>query len=68
MHTPTPAQLQSAKAAYQRYGSVTDFKNFRGDPMPEFEQLPNTIQAAWVAAVWPYEETLEWLRGGTDAT
>ena len=49
----TPEQLAAAKAAYTRYGQVTDFKNFRGDPMPEFEQLPAKIQEAWVAAVKP---------------
>jgi hypothetical protein len=46
---PTEAQLVQAKAAYTRYGAVTDFKNFQGNPMPEFEKLPETIQCAWVA-------------------
>lgn len=41
----------SAKAAYHRYGSVTDFKNFRGEPMPKWEELPEKIQQAWIAAV-----------------
>jgi hypothetical protein len=47
---PTDAQLVQAKAAYARYGAVTDFKNFQGNPMPEFEKLPEAIQCAWAAA------------------
>lgn len=39
-----------ALKAYQAYGKVTDFKNFRGEPMPLFEELPEKIQLAWVAA------------------
>jgi hypothetical protein len=50
----TPAsQLEIAKAAYLRYGQVTDFKNFRGDPMPNFEELNDTIKNAWIAAACP---------------
>ncbi len=41
---------QLARVAYKAYGQVTDFKNFRGEPMPEFDQLPETIQKAWVEA------------------
>lgn len=41
---------QRAEEAYARYGAVTDFKNFRGDPMPAFADLPEKIQAAWEAA------------------
>lgn len=39
-----------AKRAYHSYGKVTDFKNYQGNPMPEWEALSETIQAAWVAA------------------
>ena len=39
-----------AKAAYAAYGAVTDFKNFRGELMPEWENLPEKIQQAWRAA------------------
>lgn len=39
-----------AKVAYHAYGAVTDFKNFRGDPMPAFEDLTDKIQEAWEAA------------------
>lgn len=47
---PTVEQLTAARAAYQRYGSVTDFKNFQGNPMPAFDALPYPIQCAWAAA------------------
>lgn len=39
-----------AKDAYIEYAKVTDYKNFRGKPMPLFEDLPATIKAAWLAA------------------
>lgn len=39
-----------AAQAYDAYGGVTDHKNFRGDPMPEWDALPAKIQEAWIAA------------------
>jgi hypothetical protein len=39
----------SGKDLYQIYGSVTDFKNFQGNPMPEWEALPDKIKLAWEA-------------------
>ena len=42
------------RAAYHRYGQVTDFKNFRGDPMPKWEDLGEKIQQAWIAAAKQY--------------
>lgn len=39
-----------AQEAYRAYGEVTDFKNFQGNPMPEWGDLPDTIQDAWRAA------------------
>jgi hypothetical protein len=44
-----------AKEAYHAYGSVTNFKNYQGLPMPKWEDLTPTIRKAWVAAsekVW----------------
>lgn len=46
-----PDIVQIAKNAYAAYGGVTDNKNFRGDPMPEWDSLPEKIQQAWIAAV-----------------
>lgn len=50
---PRPKAEDLAKDAYHRYGSVTDFKNFRGDPMPAWEDLGERIQQAWIAAATP---------------
>lgn len=39
-----------AKLAYAAYGAVTGNKNFRGDPMPEWDDLGEAIRSAWTAA------------------
>lgn len=39
----------SGKDLYHVYGGVTDFKNFQGNPMPEWEALPPKIVEAWNA-------------------
>jgi hypothetical protein len=44
------AAEREAQGAYQAYGVVVDFLNFRGDPMPEWGDLPVKIKAAWVNA------------------
>ena len=49
--TPSPEHLVAARGAYLRYGGVTEYKNFQGNPMPPFEELPYVIQCAWCAAV-----------------
>lgn len=48
MTTTTPESR--ARLAYTAYGKVTGFRNFRGDPMPMFDDLPEQIREAWVAA------------------
>lgn len=40
-----------AHRSYWAYGEVTGNKNFRGDPMPRWEDLPEQIQKAWIAAI-----------------
>jgi len=53
-HVPTEDDrqlLELARLAYQAYGDSTGQKNFRGEQMPPFEQLPIGITHAWVAAV-----------------
>ncbi|MFJ9114493.1 hypothetical protein ACIRJO_02975 [Streptomyces sp. NPDC102394] len=45
-HDPTDL----AKAAYAAYGGATGGKNFRGEPMPEWEDLGPKIQTAWEVA------------------
>lgn len=39
-----------ARIAYAAYGETTDHKNYRGDPMPAFDDFGDTIRAAWCAA------------------
>ena len=41
---------QLARLGYQAYGKTTDFKNYQGLPMPEWDQLPPRIREAWHAA------------------
>lgn len=40
-----------AASAYRAYAASTGNKNFRGEPMPKFEDLPQPIRVAWEAAV-----------------
>lgn len=42
-----PFYMEIAENAYSHYGAVTDFKNFQGNPMPPFSDLPDTIKKAW---------------------
>lgn len=58
MTTTTPESR--ARIAYTAYGKVTDFKNFRGEPMPPFDELPEQIREAWTAAagtIWDLATT-----------
>ena len=41
---------ERARNIYLAYGSVTDYKNYLGRPMPEWNDLPEKIQTAWIAA------------------
>ncbi|MFF3884014.1 hypothetical protein [Streptomyces sp. NPDC001914] len=45
-HDPT----ELAKAAYAAYGGATGGKNYRGLPMPCWEDLTPVIQTAWEVA------------------
>ena len=40
-----------AESAYNAYGEATGRKNYQGLPMPAWEDLPPSIQNAWVQAV-----------------
>lgn len=42
---------QLAQIAYDAYGATTDHKNYQGLPMPKWEELPEKIRGAWIAAV-----------------
>ncbi len=50
---------KQVKEAYHRYGATTDFKNFQGNQMPEFDALPETIKNAWMAAINPYDPSAD---------
>lgn len=39
-----------AEIGYQAYSASTDNKNFRGEEMPTWADLPSGIKAAWTAA------------------
>lgn len=39
-----------AKKGYESYGKKTEWKNFAGNPMPTWDELPNSTKDAWVAA------------------
>jgi hypothetical protein len=36
--------------AYAAYGQAVDYKNFRGEPMPHFDDLPEQIKEGWLVA------------------
>jgi hypothetical protein len=43
--------LGYAQLAYHAYGESTNFKNFQGNPMPAWGDLPERIRVAWGCAV-----------------
>lgn len=47
---------RKAAALYAAYGKTTDFKNYQGNLMPEWDALPEKIRAAWMAAASVSEE------------
>lgn len=46
MDSPTPT-LSPGRRAYDYYGEAVGGLNFRGDPLPTFDALPDTIRSAW---------------------
>ncbi len=36
--------------AYHAYGRSTNFRNFQGNKMPGWEELPEPIKNAWIAS------------------
>lgn len=47
----TPIDLDLVKRCYLAYCKSVEFKNFQGDKIPEFDDLPLKIQQAWHNAV-----------------
>jgi hypothetical protein len=54
-----------AASAYRAYAASTGNKNFRGEPMPAFNDLPQAIQTAWEAAVRQAARCNGVMMGGT---
>jgi hypothetical protein len=42
--------IEAGRIAYQAYGQATRFRNFQGDPMPDWGSLSDQIQQAWAAS------------------
>lgn len=58
-----PTEIANARAAYNAYNAggdpATANKNFRGEPCPEWDDLPQNIRDKWIAATAPASETLD---------
>ncbi len=58
-----PIEISRARAAYNAYNAggdpATANKNYRGDPCPEWDDLPQNIRDKWVAAVQPLSNSLD---------
>ena len=52
-----------ARLAYRAYGESTGNRNFRGDPMPAWEDLGEPIQKAWIAAAGAVVSEVGTVRG-----
>ncbi len=56
--------VEYAASAYRAYAASTGNKNFRGDPMPAWDDLPQPIRTAWEAAVRQAVSCVEVTAGG----
>ncbi len=54
-----------AASAYRAYAASTGNRNFRGEPMPAFDALPQPIKTAWEAAVRQAGECMNVHLGGS---
>jgi hypothetical protein len=48
-----------AQVAYAAYGATTGGLNYRGEPMPEWADLGDRIQGAWIAAAHAVVDAVE---------
>lgn len=53
-----PSAEEMAKTAYEAYGQETNHKNYRGEPMPEWDELPEQIKGAWIQAAGSVVRTM----------
>jgi hypothetical protein len=42
--------LHLGKVGYNAYGAAAEWKNFAGDPMPQWDELPEHIRWKWRTA------------------
>ena len=58
-----PTEISRAREAYNAYNAggdpATANKNFRGEPCPEWDDLPQNVRDKWVAAMKPSADTLD---------
>lgn len=58
-----PTEISRAREAYNAYNAggdpATANKNFRGEPCPAWDDLPQNIRDKWIAAMAPSAETLD---------
>ena len=58
-----PTEIAVARAAYNAYNAggdpATANKNFRGEPCPEWDDLPQNIRDKWIAAMASSTATLD---------
>ena len=47
---PGPDFGDYAERAYMAYGEKAKWKNFQGNPMPKWAELPENIRTCWTAA------------------
>lgn len=50
-HTFRKQVEQLAKVVYNAYGNHADWRNYQGNPMPKWEELPVPIAMHWIAAM-----------------
>jgi hypothetical protein len=43
--------VEPAQKAYEAYAACTGWKNYQGNPMPQWADLPEAIRVAWRAAI-----------------
>lgn len=51
--------LELAEVGYNEYGRSTEWKNYRGLPMPSWEELPQPQKGAWQEAARAMRDRIE---------
>lgn len=56
----TPKERSLGVIAYEAYGDSVDWKTFDGRPMPEWSDLGERIQQAWVDAALAVADSVDY--------